>query len=143
MAICPYGEKIFFIFILSLYIGKRFFAFLQEAFLGNASGKRRISFEKTFRAWATLPCARTGGRKIFVFFDYVLIYIGRGTWQCALLKRIKHLHKKQKSNKKPSSSPVLLNPNNIFLSLSFIFLNFTYYVCKKSYCRYFNWYNFI
>uniref|UniRef100_UPI003341E142 hypothetical protein n=1 Tax=Myroides odoratus TaxID=256 RepID=UPI003341E142 len=42
----PVRGRIFFILILSLYIGKRFFAFSQGAFLGNASDKRRISFEK-------------------------------------------------------------------------------------------------
>ncbi|WP_353100117.1 hypothetical protein [Myroides odoratus] len=76
IAMCPYEGKIFLVLMLSLYIGERFFAFSQGAFLGNASGKRRIYIEKTFRAWATLPCARTGER-YFLFFDALLIYIDK------------------------------------------------------------------
>ncbi|STZ28633.1 Uncharacterised protein [Myroides odoratus] len=72
----PVRGRIFFILILSLYTGKRFFAFSQGAFLRDASSKRRFSFEKTSRARGTWPCARTGGERYFLFLMPSL-YIGK------------------------------------------------------------------
>ncbi|EKB06199.1 hypothetical protein HMPREF9716_02575, partial [Myroides odoratus CIP 103059] len=95
-----------------IYRGKRFFAFLQGAFLENESNKRRISFEKDASGKGRIAMCPYGRGKIFLFFDALLIYIGRDTWSCALSKRKNILQKysskiffKKSTKKGEHSSP--------------------------------------
>ncbi|WP_036463255.1 hypothetical protein, partial [Myroides odoratus] len=57
------------------------------AFLRDTSSKRRVSFEKSGSSMGHIAMCPYGRGKIFLFFDALLIYIGRDTWPCAHLKR--------------------------------------------------------
>ena len=83
-----------------------FSPFCKGRFWGNVSSKRRFSFEKSGSGKGHIAMCPYGERYFFVF-DALLIYIGRGTWPCAPLKRKKILQKdslKNKSTKKGEHS---------------------------------------
>ncbi|QQU02547.1 hypothetical protein [Myroides odoratus] len=67
------GKDIFYFDSLLIYIGKRFFAFSQGAFLRNQLDKRRFSFEKGGSSIGAIGHLPVRGKGIF-YFDSLLIY---------------------------------------------------------------------